>query len=123
METSCPNFIAAPRSCFRVSTVEKMFFLDRSDLLKSAAADFNKSLLSKKNIFSTVETLKQLRGAAMKFGQLVSIDSQIIFTPEISKIVGQLRSSGYSMPPNQIKKILDKNWGKGPYPNFYLGFF
>ena len=54
----------------------------------------------------------------MKFGQLVSIDSQIIFTPEISKIVGQLRSSGYSMPPNQIKKILDKNWGKGWLKNF-----
>ena len=89
-----------------------------SDIFKGKTADFNKSLLSKKNIFSTVETLKQLRGAAMKFGQLVSIDSQIIFTPEISKIVGQLRSSGYSMPPNQIKKILDKNWGKGWLKNF-----
>ena len=75
-----------------------------SDIFRGKTADFNKSLLSKKNIFSTVETLKQLRGAAMKFGQLVSIDSQIIFTPEISKIVGQLRSSGYSMPPSQIKK-------------------
>ena len=41
METSCPNFIAAPRSCFRVSTVEKMFFLDRSDLLKSADLPLN----------------------------------------------------------------------------------
>ena len=89
-----------------------------SDIFRGKAADFNKSLLSKKNIFSTVETLKQLRGAAMKFGQLISIDSQIIFTPEISKIVGQLRSSGYSMPPNQIKKILDKNWGKGWLKNF-----
>ena len=89
-----------------------------SDIFRGKTADFNKSLLSKKNIFSTVETLKQLRGAAMKFGQLVSIDSQIIFTPEISKIVGQLRSSGYSMPPNQIKKILDKNWGKGWLKNF-----
>ena len=89
-----------------------------SDIFKGKTADFNKSLLSKKNIFSTVETLKQLRGAAMKFGQLVSIDSQIIFTPEISKIVGQLRSSGYSMPPSQIKKILDKNWGKGWLKNF-----
>ena len=89
-----------------------------SDIFRGKTADFNKSLLSKKNIFSTVETLKQLRGAAMKFGQLVSIDSQIIFTPEISKIVGQLRSSGYSMPPSQIKKILDKNWGKGWLKNF-----
>ena len=58
---------------------------------------------------STVETLKQLRGAAMKFGQLISIDEQLIFTPELSKIIQQLRSSGYSMPPRQVKKLLDKN--------------
>ena len=67
---------------------------------------------------STVETLKQLRGAAMKFGQLISIDDQLIFTPELSKIIQQLRSSGYSMPPRQVKKLLDKNWGQGWLKNF-----
>ena len=54
----------------------------------------------------------------MKFGQLISIDDQLIFTPEISQIIGQLRSSGYSMPPRQVKKILDKNWGPGWLRNF-----
>ena len=44
-----------------------------SDIFRGKTADFNKSLLSKKTFFTTVETLKQLRGAAMKFGQLVSI--------------------------------------------------
>ena len=80
-----------------------------SDLFKGKSVDFNKSLLSTKNIHSTVETLKQLRGAAMKFGQLVSIDDQLILTPELSKIISQLRSAGYSMPSHQVKKILDKN--------------
>lgn len=84
-----------------------------SDLFKGKSVDFNKSLLSTKNIHSTVETLKQLRGAAMKFGQLVSIDDQLILTPELSKIISQLRSAGYSMPPRQVKKILDENWGQG----------
>ena len=84
-----------------------------SDLFKGKSVDFNKSLLSTKNIHSTVETLKQLRGAAMKFGQLVSIDDQLILTPELSKIISQLRSAGYSMPPRQVKKILDKNWEQG----------
>ena len=54
----------------------------------------------------------------MKFGQLISIDDQLIFTPELSQIIGQLRSSGYSMPPRQVKKILDKNWGPGWLRNF-----
>ena len=84
-----------------------------SDLFRGKSVDFNKSLLSTKNIHSTVETLKQLRGAAMKFGQLVSIDDQLILTPELSKIISQLRSAGYSMPPRQVKKVLDENWGQG----------
>ena len=89
-----------------------------SDLLFGKSVNFNKSLLSKKNVHSTVETLKKLRGAAMKFGQLISIDEQLILTPELSKITKQLSSSGYSMPPRQVKKILDKNWEKGWLKNF-----
>ena len=54
----------------------------------------------------------------MKFGQLISIDEQLILTPELSKITKQLSSSGYSMPPRQVKKILDKNWEKGWLKNF-----
>jgi predicted unusual protein kinase regulating ubiquinone biosynthesis (AarF/ABC1/UbiB family) len=89
-----------------------------SDLIQGKSVNFNRSLLSTKNMHSTVETLKQLRGAAMKLGQLISLDDQLILTPELSKIIKQLRSSGYSMPPRQIKKILDKNWGPGWLKNF-----
>ena len=89
-----------------------------SDLFMGKSVNLNKSLFSTKNVYSTVETLKQLRGAAMKFGQLISIDDQLIFTPELSQIIGQLRSSGYSMPPRQVKKVLDKNWGPGWLTNF-----
>ena len=89
-----------------------------SDLFMGKSVNLNKSLFSTKNVYSTVETLKQLRGAAMKFGQLISIDVQLIFTPELSQIIGQLRSSGYSMPPRQVKKVLDKNWGPGWLKNF-----
>ena len=62
--------------------------------------------------------MKQLRGAAMKLGQLISIDDQLLLTPELSKIIRQLLSSGYSMPPRQVKKLLDKNWGPGWLKNF-----
>jgi predicted unusual protein kinase regulating ubiquinone biosynthesis (AarF/ABC1/UbiB family) len=89
-----------------------------SDLIKGKSVNFNRSLLSTKNMHSTVETLKQLRGAAMKLGQLISIDDQLVLTPELSKIIKQLRSSGYSMPPRQVKKLLDKNWGPGWLKNF-----
>jgi len=89
-----------------------------SDLIQGKSVNFNRSLFSKKNMHSTVETLKQLRGAAMKLGQLISIDDQLLLTPELSKIIRQLRSSAYSMPPRQVKKLLDKNWGPGWLKNF-----
>lgn len=67
---------------------------------------------------ATVNTLKNLRGAAMKFGQLVSLDDSIILSPELSAIFAQLRSSGFSMTPSQLKKVLNENWGEGWLKNF-----
>ena len=75
--------------------------------------DLRSALVSKKNVTATVNTLKNLRGAAMKFGQLVSLDDSIILSPELSSIFAQLRSSGYSMTPSQLKKVLNENWGEG----------
>jgi len=69
-------------------------------------------------VTATVNTLKNLRGAAMKFGQLVSLDDSIILSPELSAIFAQLRSSGFSMTPSQLKKVLNENWGEGWLKNF-----
>ena len=80
--------------------------------------DLRSALVSKKNVTATVNTLKNLRGAAMKFGQLVSLDDSIILSPELSSIFAQLRSSGYSMTPSQLKKVLNENWGEGWLKNF-----
>ena len=65
-----------------------------------------------------MNTLKNLRGAAMKFGQLVSLDDSIILSPELCAIFAQLRSSGFSMTPGQLKKVLNENWGAGWLKNF-----
>jgi predicted unusual protein kinase regulating ubiquinone biosynthesis (AarF/ABC1/UbiB family) len=69
------------------------------------------ALISKKNVTATVDTLKNLRGAAMKFGQLLSLDETVILSPDLAAIFAQLQSSGYSMTPSQLKKVLNHNWG------------
>ena len=84
-----------------------------SDIVSVKKPDLRSALVSKKNVTATVNTLKNLRGAAMKFGQLVSLDDSIILSPELSSIFAQLRSSGYSMTPSQLKKVLNENWGEG----------
>jgi predicted unusual protein kinase regulating ubiquinone biosynthesis (AarF/ABC1/UbiB family) len=45
-----------------------------SDLISVKKPDLKSALISKKNVIATVDTLKNLRGAAMKFGQLLSLD-------------------------------------------------
>ena len=84
-----------------------------SDIITLKKPDLRSALVSKKNVTATVNTLKNLRGAAMKFGQLMSLDESIILSPDLAAVFAQLRSSGYSMTPSQLKKILNQNWGDG----------
>jgi predicted unusual protein kinase regulating ubiquinone biosynthesis (AarF/ABC1/UbiB family) len=89
-----------------------------SDIITLKKPDLRSALVSKKNVTATVNTLKNLRGAAMKFGQLMSLDESIILSPDLAAVFAQLRSSGYSMTPSQLKKILNQNWGDGWLRNF-----
>ncbi len=89
-----------------------------SDIITLKKPDLRSALVSKKNVTATVNTLKNLRGAAMKFGQLMSMDESIILSPDLAAVFAQLRSSGYSMTPGQLKKILNQNWGNGWLRNF-----
>ena len=89
-----------------------------SDIITLKKPDLRSALVSKKNVTATVNTLKNLRGAAMKFGQLMSMDESIILSPDLAAVFAQLRSSGYSMTPSQLKKILNQNWGAGWLRNF-----
>ena len=89
-----------------------------SDIITLKKPDLRSALVSKKNVSATVKTLKNLRGAAMKFGQLMSMDESIILSPDLAAVFAQLRSSGYSMTPSQLKKILNQNWGDGWLRNF-----
>ena len=84
-----------------------------SNIISLKKPDLRSALVSKKNVTATVNTLKNLRGAAMKFGQLMSMDESIILSPDLAAVFAQLRSSGYSMTPSQLKKILNQNWGDG----------
>ena len=89
-----------------------------SDIITLKKPDLRSAFVSKKNVTATVNTLKNLRGAAMKFGQLMSMDESIILSPDLAAVFAQLRSSGYSMTPSQLKKILNQNWGNGWLSNF-----
>ena len=59
------------------------------------------------------DPLAKLRGAAMKVGQLVSMESGDLLPPALAEILGRLRSDARAMPKAQVKGVLDAQWGKG----------
>ena len=92
-----------------------------SNVAKSALKEFSRGkkqdvrglLLNNSNIETFTDTLARMRGAAMKLGQILSMDNQDILPPELTQALSRLRAEGYAMPPQQLRKILDQNWGPG----------
>jgi predicted unusual protein kinase regulating ubiquinone biosynthesis (AarF/ABC1/UbiB family) len=70
-------------------------------------------LLTPANARKLTNQLAQLRGAAMKIGQMLSMDTGDILPKELTDILGQLRSDAKHMPDIQLRAVLNQNWGKG----------
>ena len=69
-------------------------------------------MLTPKNINRLTNQLAKLRGAAMKIGQLISMDTGDFLPPDLSLIMARLRENADSMPPKQLKKVLNAEWPK-----------
>ena len=69
-------------------------------------------LLTPANARRVAEQLAQLRGAAMKVGQLLSMDAGDLLPPELSEILARLRADAQPMPMSQLVTVLEANWGK-----------
>ncbi len=70
-------------------------------------------ILTPGNARRVAEELSRMRGAAMKVGQLISMDAGDVLPPEIAAILDRLRSEAEPMPPRQLRDVLDAAWGPG----------
>ena len=70
-------------------------------------------LLTPGNARRVADELAKLRGAAMKLGQLLSMESSDLLPPQLAQILGRLRSDAWAMPKRQLKDVLLANWGSG----------
>jgi len=71
----------------------------------------NDLLLTPANATRIADQLAHLRGAAMKLGQMISMDAGDVLPPELSAILARLRNQAYRMPPAQLDKVLKAEWG------------
>lgn len=68
-------------------------------------------LLTPGNALRVTEQLSRLRGAAMKLGQMISMDAGDVLPAELTAILARLRDAAHFMPPAQLNKVLAAQWG------------
>ncbi len=67
-------------------------------------------LLTPRNLHRITGELARMRGAAMKLGQLLSMESGDLLPPELAEIMARLRGQADFMPPAQLKAVLTAAW-------------
>uniref|UniRef100_A0A3P9IPZ0 Coenzyme Q8B n=1 Tax=Oryzias latipes TaxID=8090 RepID=A0A3P9IPZ0_ORYLA len=77
---------------------------DGNSLLDSA-------FLSEANAERIVNTLCKVRGAALKIGQMLSIQDNTFINPQLQKIFERVRQSADFMPTWQMTKVLEEDLG------------
>ena len=70
-------------------------------------------LLTPKNAMRLTKQLAEMRGAAMKLGQILSMDTGDLLPQELADILATLRNAGYAMPDAQLQEVLKD--GLGPH--------
>ncbi len=80
-------------------------------VLRGNRPDLAQAALSPANALRLAGGLAHLRGAAMKLGQMLSMENGMILSPELTAILGKLQAEAPAMPPRQLKAMLSAEWG------------
>ena len=82
-------------------------------VVRGEAADLGTAMFSAPNARRLAARLARLRGAAMKIGQLVSMQGEDVLPPEFAQALAVLRAQATPMPPKQVRGVLGREYGKG----------
>ena len=80
--------------------------------------DLAQLLLTPANTLRLTDGLSHLRGAALKLGQMLSMDTGLVLPDELTAILGRMRDDARHMPPKQLQTVLNAEWGTGWYTRF-----
>ncbi len=80
--------------------------------------DMSQLLLTPANTARLTGGLSHLRGAALKLGQMLSMDTGLVLPDELTEILSRMRDDARHMPPKQLQTTLNDEWGEGWYGRF-----
>lgn len=89
-----------------------------SRLVNGNRPEFRDILLTPSNARRLSAKLSEMRGAAMKVGQLMSMDSGQLLPAEFSDVLRRLRDDAQVMPLGQVNEVLKQSLGNGWEKNF-----
>jgi len=81
--------------------------------LGSGQAGAGHVLLTPANARRLARSLSSMRGAAMKLGQLLSLEADDFLPPEAAEVLATLRDGADAMPMQQLRGVLRATWGAG----------
>lgn len=73
---------------------------------------FSDLVITPGNAARLADELSRLRGAALKVGQLISMDAGEFLPPELADILARVRAGADPMPPRQLRRVLAHAWGE-----------
>ena len=82
-------------------------------ITRGADANTNSAFLTGANAARLARRLAHMRGAAMKLGQLISMESEHVLPAEFTDALAILRDAGDSMTDTQLNRLLGREYGKG----------
>ncbi|MBW2372923.1 MAG: AarF/ABC1/UbiB kinase family protein [Deltaproteobacteria bacterium] len=81
--------------------------------LRGGAGEAASAILSGANAKKLARRLSSMRGAAMKLGQLLSLETDDILPAEFVEALAVLRDAADTMPETQVRRVLGRAYGKG----------
>ena len=77
------------------------------------SAETGNVFLTSANAQKLAQRLARMRGAAMKMGQVISMEGADIIPPEFAEALAILRNSANTMPDAQVRRVMGREFGKG----------
>ena len=81
--------------------------------LSGTSAAATSLFMTSANARKLATRLSGMRGAAMKLGQMLSLEGRDFLPPEVADALSILRAEGDAMPAAQLRRVLARAWGKG----------
>ena len=95
------------------TNVAKNVLSDRlKDVTSGQKRSYNSLLMQPKNIQALADKLSHLRGAAMKLGQMISMDAGELLPNELSMLLQTLQNNATPMPHKQLVNVLESELGQ-----------